>query len=57
MPGVSVGQKQAMIAQVQAQSKAPSIVTDVYNNNVKNDNLIKQADYQGELGQQQLQFG
>jgi len=57
MPGVSVGQKQAMIAQVQAQSKAPSIVTDVYNKNVATANELAKSDMALAANQQQLQAG
>ena len=57
MPGVSVGQKQAMIAQVQGQSKAPSIVTDVYNKNVATANELAKSDMALAANQQQLQAG
>lgn len=57
MPGLTVGQRQGMIAQLQSQSKAPSIVTDVYNKNVATANELAKSDTALAANQQQLQAG
>ena len=55
MPGVSIGQKQAMIAQVNSQDKSASIVTDVYNKNVATANELAKSDEAQAMRTQALQ--